>query len=234
MHSMGICPLRPPGGRSWRWLWGGVRKGLAPVVCEPLWPYLLAVGDTQHKARVDSKGPGSIRTCLPARTYYRKDLVFKIWILYIRNQEDFLPKCAQLVSMGVCVGLSSDEVRGGGGLGLFPFSGLSAVCHPNVISSAVGLRWGGHLTLLTAPAAGQGSGAGVAFSPGWWVGYLTPEPLVTLFFIVSTLHNFIFHILFYKKFRNSFAWIIVNIRFISNVYNIVCLPISTLNCFKST
>ena len=39
--------------------------------------------------------------------------------------------------------------------------------HPIVVSSAVGLRWGGHLTLLTAPAAGQGSGTEVAFSPGW-------------------------------------------------------------------
>lgn len=47
---------------------------------------------------------------------------------------------------------------------------------------------------------------------------LTTEPLVTLFFIVSTLHNFLFHILFYKEFRNIFAWIIVNRRLlISNV-----------------
>lgn len=217
MHSMGICPLRPPGGRSWRWLWGGVRKGLAPVVCEPLWPYLLAVGDTQHKARVDSKGPGSIRTCLPARTYYRKDLVFKIWILYIRNQEDFLPKCAQLVSMGVCVCLSSDEVGGGGGWGPFPFSGLSGVgvplLHPVVVSSAVGLRWGGRLSLSSWSGLRHWGG----IQPWMVSGYLTPEPLVTLFFIVSTLHSFLFHILFCKSFRNIFAWIIVNRRFISNV-----------------
>ena len=78
MHLMGTCPLRPSGGDSWRWLWGGVREGLAPVVCEPLRPSLLAAEDTRHKARVDSKGPGSLRTCLPAGTYYRKDFVFKI------------------------------------------------------------------------------------------------------------------------------------------------------------
>lgn len=50
-------------------------------------------------------------------------------------------------------------------------------------------------------------------------GHLTTEPLVTLFFIVSTPHTFLFHILFYKKFRNIFAWIIVNSRFlIPDVY----------------
>lgn len=62
-----------------------------------------------------------------------------------------------------------------------------------------------------------------------------PGPLVTLSFIVSTLHSFLFHILFCKKFRNIFAWIIVNRRvFIPNVCNVVCLMIRTLNCFKST
>lgn len=36
-----------------------------------------------------------------------------------------MPKCAQLVSMDVCVCVSSDAVRGGGGgKGLFPFSSL--------------------------------------------------------------------------------------------------------------
>lgn len=59
------------------------------------------------------------------------------------------------------------------------------------------------------------------FCPSWLVGggHLTTEPLVTLFFIVSTPHTFLFHILFYKKFRNIFAWIIVNNRFlIPDVY----------------
>lgn len=37
----------------------------------------------------------------------------------------FLPKCAQLVSMDVCVCVSSDAVRGGGGVRV---CSLSAVC----------------------------------------------------------------------------------------------------------
>ena len=133
-----------------------------------------------------------------------------------------------------CVCLSSDGARGGGsGEALLPFSSLPGVGvplpHPIVVSSAVGRGWEGTLTLLTALAAGQGSGTGLAFSPGWWVGQLTAQPLVTVFSIVSIHHNFLFHVLFYKKFRNIFAWIIVNRRFISTVCNIVCLLISTLN-----
>ena len=49
--------------------------------------------------------------------------------------------------MVVCVCLSSDGVRGaGGGEGLWPFSLLGVgvpLLHPVIVSSAVGLGWGG-------------------------------------------------------------------------------------------
>ena len=126
-----------------------------------------------------------------------------------------------------CVCLSSDGVRvGGSGEALLPFSSLQGVGvplpHP-VVVECCGAWLGGDLN------SSYCSGTGLAFSPGWWVGQLTAQPLVTVFSIVSIHHNFLFHVLFYKKFRNIFAWIIVNRRFISTVCNIVCLLISTLN-----
>ena len=83
----------------------------------------------------------------------------------------FLLKCPQPVSMVVCVCLSSDGVRGaGGGEGLGPFS-LLGVGVPHSTLSSFRVLWAlageGTLTLLTALAADQGSGTGMAFSPGW-------------------------------------------------------------------
>ena len=80
-------------------------------------------------------------------------------------------KCPQPVSMVVCVCLSSDGVRGaGGGEGLWPFS-LLGVGVPHSTLSSFRVLWAlageGTLTLLTALAADQGSGTGMAFSPGW-------------------------------------------------------------------
>lgn len=76
LHLMGTFPPRPPGG-TLRGGCGQVGRAGA-CLCEPLLPSLLAAENTQHRAAVDSKGPGSIRMHLPARIYYRKDFVFRI------------------------------------------------------------------------------------------------------------------------------------------------------------
>lgn len=76
IHLMGTCPLRPFGGCPWRWVCGGVKEGLVPLVCEPSLPCLLAEG-SWHKAGMDSKGPGSIRMHLPARVYSERILCLK-------------------------------------------------------------------------------------------------------------------------------------------------------------
>lgn len=89
-----------------------------------------------------------------------------------------------------------------------------------------GLWWGGGSAPPILLVAGSGHWRPVRMPTsvlpqlvGGGGGHLTTEPLVTLFFIVSTPHTFLFHILFYKKFRNIFAWIIVNNRFlIPDVY----------------
>lgn len=75
IHLKGPCHLTPSGGDFWRWVWGGVREGLVPLVCEPCLPS-VAEG-SQHKAGMDSKGPGSIRMHLPARIYLERNLCLK-------------------------------------------------------------------------------------------------------------------------------------------------------------
>ena len=92
---MGTCPETIRRG-LWRWVrevWG---EWLWPVIWEPLWPSLLVAEDTWHKASVDSKGPGNIEMCLPVRIglpVITERILFKVWILYIRSQEDFFFFC---------------------------------------------------------------------------------------------------------------------------------------------
>lgn len=153
--------LGPPldGDLSWGRLEGLVEMGVGgwgsgwPVVCGPFdhlscgWKD-LAQSSGQHRARQhwNVSASQSMFAC-----HYRKEFVSKIWVLYIRSQEDFffffLLKCPQPVSMVVCVCLSSDGVRGAeSGEGLWPFSLLGVgvpLFYPVIVSSAVGLGWGG-------------------------------------------------------------------------------------------
>ena len=168
--------------------------------------------------------------------YYRKDFVFKIWILYIRSQEDFffclnVPSLYRWLCVSVCPQMESEGLGVGRVCCSSACRGWGCPCstHPIVVSSAVGLGWGGDPN--SSYSSGKWSGLwhwdGIQ---AWLVSGATDcWALVTVFSIVSIHHSFLFHVLFYKKFRDIFAWIIVHRRFISTVCNIVCLLISTLN-----
>lgn len=176
--------LGPPldGDLSWGRLEGLVEMGVGgwgsgwPVVCGPFdhlscgWKD-LAQSSGQHRARQhrNVSASQSMFAC-----HYRKEFVSKIWVLYIRSQEDFffffclnVPSLYQWLYVSACPQMESEGLR------VVRVCGPSACwgwgCPYSTLSSfrvLWALAGEGTLTLLTALAADQGSGTGMAFSPG--------------------------------------------------------------------
>lgn len=81
-----------------------------------------------------------------------------------------------------------------------------------VLPTCCGLQLGRESVLLLSGSLVRalvlGRGRSIGSHPGWQVEHLTTEPLVILFFIVSSRHNFLFFTFY--KFGNIFAWLIIN------------------------
>lgn len=68
---------------------GRLEEALGPVVCASPLPSFLAAEGAQHHVCVDSKGPGSVRVCLPAGIHDRGVCVQNLNVVHKKSRGFF-------------------------------------------------------------------------------------------------------------------------------------------------
>lgn len=165
VETCSCCWDQPPDGGDWSAEagWRGRLEmgegGPVSVVCEPLLPSLCSWGPLARSRHGQQRGPGGAGVRLLAGFTVGEELEFRIWTLYIRNQESSPsppPKYAHPVSMRAHVCPRGGSEWGWGMEGLGPFQWLLGQ------ERASSSQWGGVLS-----AVGSG-GEGALLLPFCW------------------------------------------------------------------